>query len=90
MAFDKIGRRVCVVVGILMRKSSRSTTNIVRAAQKIIESSESGSANDLRQDMKPMRGSGPTPRILACANAKSEGTWTHTHTHTRGKTTVFG
>lgn len=54
----------------------RSTTNIVSAAQKIISSNDSASRKqaDLRQDMKPMRGSGPTPRVLACADAKAEGT----------------
>ena len=54
---------------------NRSTTNIVKAAQKIISgpSSASSSQANIRQDMKPMRGTGPTPRILACSDAKAEG-----------------
>lgn len=30
----------------------------------------------VRKDMKPMRGVGPSPRILACADAKAEGRYT--------------
>ena len=56
------------------RWKCRSTTNIVNAAQKIISSdSARRKQSDLRQDMKPMRGAGPTPRVLACADAKAEG-----------------
>ena len=53
----------------------RSTTNIVKAAQKVISNpSDKQSPQDhVRQDMKPMRGKGPSPRILACADAKAEG-----------------
>ena len=54
--------------------NSRSTTNIVNAAQKVInDKSTSGSNSAIRQDMKPMRGKGPSPRVLACADAKAEG-----------------
>lgn len=54
----------------------RSTTNIVKAAQKVInDKSTSGSNAAIRQDMKPMRGKGPSPRVLACADAKAEGKW---------------
>ena len=56
---------------------SRSTTNIVKAAQKVISnpSSSPSPQDNVRQDMKPMRGKGPSPRILACADAKAEGMW---------------
>ena len=56
-----------------LMENYRSTTNIVNAAQKIISSdSKSSKQADLRQDMKPMRGVGPQPRVLACADAKAE------------------
>jgi DNA helicase II / ATP-dependent DNA helicase PcrA len=57
---------------VYLMENYRSTTNIVRAAQKVISGSKSITAADLRQDMKPMRGTGPTPRVLACANGKAE------------------
>ena len=54
---------------------NRSTTNIVQAAQKVISdpSSQDTPQDDIRKDMKPMRGKGPSPRVLACADSKSEG-----------------
>lgn len=56
-----------------LMENYRSTANIVNAAQKIISSdSKSSKQADLRQDMKPMRGIGPQPRVLACADAKAE------------------
>ena len=59
---------------VFLMENYRSTTNIVKAAQKIISDPSSGkSKSDLeRQDMKPMRGKGPKPRVLACADAKAE------------------
>lgn len=53
----------------------RSTTNIVKAAQKVISnpSSDVTPQDDMRKDMKPMRGKGPPPRVLACADSESEG-----------------
>ena len=53
----------------------RSTTNIVKAAQKVISNPSNGLSpqDSVRQDMKPMRGKGPSPRVLACADAKAEG-----------------
>ena len=53
----------------------RSTTNIVKAAQKVISNPSNALSpqDSVRQDMKPMRGKGPSPRILACADAKAEG-----------------
>ena len=62
----------------------RSTTNIVKAAQRIISTSEKSDKNNnddgsssstqenIRRDMKPMRGHGPSPRVLACKDAKAE------------------
>ena len=55
---------------VFLMENYRSTSNIVKAAQKIISSSEGG----LRQDMKPKRGSGPAPRVVACADDREEGT----------------
>jgi DNA helicase II / ATP-dependent DNA helicase PcrA len=57
---------------VYLMENYRSTQNIVAAAQKVISASESLSASNLRQKMKAMRGVGPTPRILACANGKAE------------------
>lgn len=59
---------------VFLMENYRSTTNIVKAAQKIISDPSSGKGkSDLeRQDMKPMRGKGPKPRVLACADAKAE------------------
>lgn len=56
-----------------LMENYRSTTNIVSAAQKVISTDNSSSKQaDLRKDMKPMRGVGPSPRVLACADAKAE------------------
>ena len=70
------------VKSVYLMENYRSTTNIVKAAQRIISSSEkkgsesplsSSSAQDtIRRDMKPMRGTGPTPRVLACKDSKAE------------------
>jgi len=58
---------------VYLMENYRSTTNIVNAAQKVInDKSTSGSNSAIRQDMKPMRGKGPSPRVLACADAKAE------------------
>lgn len=59
---------------LYLMENYRSTSNIVRAAQKVISSSLSPEASrkNARMDMKPMRGKGPSPRVLACANAKAE------------------
>lgn len=59
------------------RSVNRSTPNIVNAAQKIISSSfgnpQSSKSDKLRQDMKPKRDPGPSPRIIACKDDKAEG-----------------
>ena len=47
----------------------RSTSNIVDAAHKVILS---GEKSKIRQKMNPQRGSGSTPRIVACADGKAE------------------
>lgn len=56
-----------------LTENYRSTANIVKAAQKVISSGEKSLAEKLRQNMKPKRGSGSTPRIVACADGKAEG-----------------
>ena len=58
---------------VFLMENYRSTTNIVKAAQKVISDKSTSDMNALeRQDMKPMRGKGPSPRVLACADAKAE------------------
>ena len=75
---------------VYLMENYRSTSNIVKAAQKIINSDSSSSRGksfndnsasgaDVRQDMKPMRGEGPTPRVLACRDAKAEANWIVRH-----------
>ena len=64
----------CVHTVYLM-ENYRSTTNIVQAAQKVIAGSKSTSAKDLRQAMKPMRGSGPNIRVRGCADGKAEASY---------------
>jgi DNA helicase-2/ATP-dependent DNA helicase PcrA len=56
---------------VYLMENYRSTSNIVRAAEKVIGSS---GKDDKRQSMKPKRGSGPPPRVVACADEKAEGT----------------
>ena len=64
------------VQSVYLMENYRSTTNIVRAAQRIISASESNNGEStqdtIRRDMKPMRGDGPSPRVLACKDGKSE------------------
>jgi len=64
------------VQSVYLMENYRSTTNIVRAAQRIISASDSkngeSSQDSIRRDMKPMRGNGPSPRVLACKDGKSE------------------
>jgi hypothetical protein len=59
-----------------LMENYRSTSNIVNAAQKVISASSGKSstgADKLRQNMKPKRGAGATPRIIACKDEKAEG-----------------
>lgn len=58
---------------VYLMENYRSTSNIVKAAQKIISSSSGSKADELRQDMKPKRGSGPAPRVISCSDDKAEG-----------------
>ena len=72
------------VKSVYLMENYRSTTNIVKAAQRIISTSEKSDKNNnddgsssstqenIRRDMKPMRGHGPSPRVLACKDAKAE------------------
>lgn len=55
---------------VYLMENYRSTSNIVKAAQRVI--GEEGEQETERQEMKPMRGSGPSPRVLACKNGKAE------------------
>lgn len=59
---------------VYLMENYRSTSNIVKAAQKIISSSSGSKADELRQDMKPKRGSGPPPRVVSCSDDRAEGT----------------
>lgn len=72
---DGHGSSPLQVQSVYLMENYRSTTNIVKAAQRIISISEGDSndaQDDIRRDMKPMRGVGPSPRVLACKDAKSE------------------
>lgn len=67
------------VKSVYLMENYRSTTNIVKAAQRIISTpnksdmNNNASAQDnIRRDMKPMRGTGPSPRVLACKDGKKE------------------
>lgn len=61
---------------VYLMENYRSTTNIVKAAQKVIAPKSSKNANTTdRKDMKPMRGKGPPPRVVACFDAKAEATF---------------
>lgn len=67
---------------IFLMENYRSTSNIVKAAQKIISSSKGSKADELRQDMKPKRGSGPAPRVISCSDDKAEGMFHFVRGHT--------
>lgn len=83
-SLDDHGNSPLKVKSVYLMENYRSTTNIVKAAQKVISTSDGhrGSQNkdsdasaqdSIRRDMKPMRGVGPSPRVLACKDAKAEG-----------------
>ena len=87
---------------VFLKENYRSTSNIVRAAEKVISSgqpqsilsealAEAGETNDklrelenneqdknnyksddLRRAMKPKRGAGPSPRVVACDDERAE------------------
>lgn len=72
---DMHGSSLLEVKSVYLMENYRSTQNIVRAAQRIISSSKGNSSDaqdDIRRDMKPQRGMGPAPRVLACKDAKKE------------------
>jgi DNA helicase-2/ATP-dependent DNA helicase PcrA len=71
---DGHGSSPLQVQSVYLMENYRSTTNIVKAAQRIISSSQGDidAQDGIRRDMKPMRGVGPSPRVLACKDAKSE------------------
>jgi hypothetical protein len=52
---------------------NRSTSNIVRAAEKVISMSGKSEPKEARKSMKPKRGSGPSPRVVACKDERAEG-----------------
>ncbi|KAG7337066.1 ATP-dependent DNA helicase PcrA [Nitzschia inconspicua] len=58
---------------VFLKENYRSTANIVRAAERVISNNDgSGKNDDLRRSMKPIRGSGKNPRIVACDNEEAE------------------
>jgi UvrD/REP helicase N-terminal domain len=64
------------VSSVYLMENYRSTKNIVHAAQKVISSSTGArptGADKIRQKMKPKRGSGPKPRVVACKDSQAEG-----------------
>jgi len=76
---EKCSENSLEVKSVYLMENYRSTTNIVKAAQRIISTSDKKSIKDdnntqenIRRDMKPMRGTGPSPRVLACKDAKAE------------------
>jgi DNA helicase-2/ATP-dependent DNA helicase PcrA len=56
---------------VYLKENYRSTSNIVRAAEKVISSDLSSSAPP-RKSMKPERGKGPSPRVIACLDERAE------------------
>lgn len=61
------------VVSVYLKENYRSTSNIVRAAEKVISMESKGaSAGESRRSMKPKRGSGPSPRVVACKDERAE------------------
>ncbi|VEU44473.1 unnamed protein product [Pseudo-nitzschia multistriata] len=92
-----------VVKTVFLKENYRSTSNIVRAAEKVISSGipskpksavslalaeagideeegestakEGSPTDELRRAMKPKRGAGPTPRVVACEDERGESTF---------------
>ena len=91
-----------IVKTVFLKENYRSTSNIVKAAEKVISSGQAPSVlgqaladagvdeeernriegdsktdvqsktDDLRRAMKPKRGSGPSPRVVACEDERAE------------------
>ncbi|KAL3911338.1 MAG: hypothetical protein SGILL_007318, partial [Bacillariaceae sp.] len=58
---------------VYLKENYRSTSNIVRAAERVISSTSNGKeSDDLRRSMKPKRGGGKNPRIIACEDEAAE------------------
>lgn len=57
---------------VFLKENYRSTSNIVRVAEKVISGAKSSPDDGERRAMKPTRGSGPSPRVIACADERSE------------------
>jgi DNA helicase-2/ATP-dependent DNA helicase PcrA len=72
--FSEITGRVETVY---LMENYRSTSNIVKAAQKVIShkygATPLSGADKLRQDMKPKREAGPAPRIVTMQDSRAEG-----------------
>lgn len=67
--FSSIGE----VHTVYLKENYRSTSNIVQAAERVISVTSGGKADDdIRRSMKPKRGAGKNPRIVACTDEKSE------------------
>jgi DNA helicase-2/ATP-dependent DNA helicase PcrA len=66
---------------VYLMENYRSTANIVRAAQRVISASsiEASGTDKMRQDMKPKRESGPSPRIMACKDDRAEANFVVKH-----------
>jgi DNA helicase-2/ATP-dependent DNA helicase PcrA len=80
---------------VYLKENYRSTSNIVKAAEKVISAgqwkkpsvsideddsvasldSDEWSSDEVRRSMKPKRGAGPSPRVIACADERAEATF---------------
>jgi DNA helicase-2/ATP-dependent DNA helicase PcrA len=75
--FDKEFRAFGDVVTVFLMENYRSTSNIIMAAQKVISHRDNPDratgADRLRQNMKPTRGKGPSPRVMRFQDDEDEG-----------------
>jgi hypothetical protein len=67
-AFDNFRSRICCLVC----RPQRSTSQIVDAAQKVIDSANV-SHPEVRRRAIPKRGRGSSPRLVACEDDRAEG-----------------
>jgi DNA helicase-2/ATP-dependent DNA helicase PcrA len=76
--FDKEFKAWGDVRTVFLMENYRSTSNIIRAAQKVISHrdnpDQTTGADRLRQNMKPTRGKGPNPRVMRFNDDEDEGT----------------
>lgn len=69
----EIGRHFSNLVTIYLMENYRSDHNIIRAAQKIINSGDRNSEQaKMRKVMKPQREAGLKPRVLSCRDDQDE------------------